>query len=163
MLFFRYDTGVCPRCGSRLTARLRTGRDGKAAFRFGSPVVYSHNPGKYNCTCCTCGVMWTGYPHIATVPFDTIDRLLKEWEKNEQDKMISSIDETGILNEMACDLGMTTDKQKRNRNSGAVRISKKIAGFIINETLSSPGRSFQSLKDDLTGTPLERKDKGDSK
>lgn len=141
----RIDTGICPRCGSDLTARLRKGTDGSRAFHFGSPVVYASDPGYYNCACAACGVRWTGYPKITLTDSEKIYSMKMEWIKLQAPP--DPEEEKEILSGMADDLGLFPPKKKR----GSGRL-KRAAELVAKETISSPVRSIRSLADDITGS-----------
>lgn len=145
MRILRYDTGICPRCKSQLTARLSRGRDGRQAFHCGSPVVYSSDPGKYNCTCIECGVRWTGTPKLSLAGWDKIQQLKIQWLKAQTP--YDAEEEKEILDGMAEEMGLTEKKKPTRDNPG-----KRWVKYIAKETISSPIRSLKSLGEDLSGT-----------
>lgn len=141
----RYDTGICPRCKSQLTARLSRGRDGRQAFHCGSPVVYSSDPGEYNCTCIECGVRWVGTPKLSLTSWNEIQHLKILWLKAQTP--YDAQEEKVILDSMAEEMGLTDKKKPAKDNLG-----RKWVRYIARETISSPIRSLKSLGDDLSGT-----------
>ena len=144
MRIIRYDTGVCPRCGSQLTARLFMGRDGRQAFHCGSPVVYSSDPGEYNCTCIECGVRWVGTPKLSLTSWDEIQHLKILWLKAQTP--YDAQEEQEILDSMFEEMGLT-EKKKPSRDN----VGKRWVKYVAKETFSSPIRSLKSLGEDLSG------------
>ena len=130
----KYDTGICPRCGSRLTARLKQGRDGSSSFHLGSPVAYSHDPGQYNIICMDCGVRWAGSGKFRFAGTDEIRSLKEDWESMLEGT--EQADEGAILEDMSKELWLAEGK-KRNPSPSFIRnMGRKILDMISNGHVS---------------------------
>ena len=145
----KYDTGICPRCGSSLTARLKPGRDGSSSFHLGSPVAYSHDPGQYKIICMDCGVRWAGSGKFRFAGTDEIRSLKEDWESMLEGT--EQADEGAILEDMSKELWLAEGK-KRNPSPSFIR---NMGRKILHETVSAPVQSAKSFLRDVTGMPPE--------
>ena len=151
-----YDTGICPRCGSRVTARLKQGRDGKSAFHWGSPVAYSHDPGTYNVMCMNCGIRWIGTGRLRLASVEEIGQLREDWESLRD--VADPAEEEAILTDMSKNLWLMKEKKQVKSHSFIGILGRK----VIHDTISAPAQAAKSFFHDLTGMPIVKDPKEQS-
>lgn len=76
---FMYDTGICPRCGSKWTGRVVEKRSDSCSFGLMGPILYTSDTRDYGYGCVECGVMWDVPPKMKWIPFKEYVALRKEW------------------------------------------------------------------------------------
>lgn len=143
---FCYEIGECPRCGSRMTGRLKQGKEGQKYFMMGSPVIYASDPGVYNCACALCGIQWVGSGKMVKRSMAEIREKQNEWNESVDDRPEFTRDEE---NKIADELyrGVSDEDPnvvKDEKNDG---IFKKLLLGAIKQT----NRQGQTLADDLFG------------
>ena len=116
----RIYAGICPRCKSPLTGRLKKGRDGEKYMANGNVFVLSSNPGDYSCACAVCGVKWAGPVYKIEVSDEELDSLNKEWRETVIETPEKS--EREILHELLQDEGFDPIPQKAKKRG--------IIGFV---------------------------------
>lgn len=142
----RYETGVCPRCGSLCTGRLVKGNPNRTTFGGGSPLIFVPETDGYNLACAACGVRWSGNAPIKMVEKEEIDRIATAWDYMQQTQdSYSEEEEQEILETLAEELGMQKPKKKPSK-------IKQFLKFTDNLTVNAfltPVKSVSKFAGDL--------------
>ncbi|MBO5544674.1 MAG: hypothetical protein J5949_08605 [Oscillospiraceae bacterium] len=140
------DTGICPRCGSPLTARLRKGPEGKKKIGLLGPIYYGaiEDP-EYNCACMLCEVKWRGERHLTRITRGQESMLWKEFIRIEQ--FDEHYDQKAILKDLTDEMAFAEDLPKEKPASFVA----SVAGSVFKKTLKAPLGSIESLARDAAG------------
>lgn len=142
---FCYEIGNCPRCGSQMTGRLKQGTEGQKYFMMGSPVIYTSDPGAYNCACALCGVQWVGTGKMVKRSLAEIKEKQNEWGRVIDDRPEYTRDEES---EIAKELyhGVTDSDAGMPVEKGGGIIKKFFFGAI-----KQTNKQGKALADDFWG------------
>ncbi len=151
MKFLRYDTGICPRCGSSSTALLKAGHDGKFSFGLIYPVCYTGDPAGQTIACIACDVRWNGIGKYRWMDQDELDSLKKEWEKDV--KAAREISESEILSSLAEEIGYTNTKSKKTISSPLIGAAAKAIESSLGEPVHAVKEMIETYHD-FTGSGL---------
>lgn len=139
-----YDTGTCPRCGSKWTGRIIKKASDAKDFALMGPVIYTSIPDERNCGCVNCDVRWTAPRKLKWVPFKQYIALRKEWFMTvDSTSSLTPIEEEDLAREMYQDL-TGEDLPKRREH---FKLLKK----IIKSEKKSLGKQLGAATQDLTG------------
>ena len=142
---FCYDIGPCPRCGSPMTGRLKQGKEGQKYFMMGSPVIYTSDPGIYNCACAFCGVQWVGSGKMVKRSRAEIKKMQDDWDQYiDARPEYTRAEETEIAEELYS--GLTKETKKSVEVPKQNLVKKALIGMI-----KQTNRQGKSLADDFFG------------